>query len=40
MMQKYLLGMGTLSDYEMGDLHEDGTIDIFDLALMKRLKLS
>ena len=36
MMQKYLLGVGELNDYDMGDMMEDGVLDIFDLGLMKR----
>ena len=40
MMQKYLLNAGTLTDPEAGDLHEDGMIDVFDLALLKRLLIA
>ncbi|MCR4643928.1 MAG: family 43 glycosylhydrolase [Oscillospiraceae bacterium] len=40
MMQKYLLGVGELNDYDMGDMMEDGVLDIFDLGLMKREYLS
>ncbi|MBR3630167.1 MAG: RICIN domain-containing protein [Oscillospiraceae bacterium] len=40
MMQKYLLGIGTLNDYAQGDMNEDDVLDIFDLALMKRVLLS
>ncbi len=36
MMQKYLLGQGTLTDWQAGDLSKDDRIDGFDLALMKR----
>ena len=36
MMQKYLLGVGTLNDYDMGDMLEDNILDIFDLGIMKR----
>ncbi len=36
MMQKYLLNLGSLTDWEMGDMNGDETLDIFDLALMKR----
>ena len=36
MMQKYLLCSGTLIAPEQGDMNEDGVIDVFDLALMKR----
>ncbi|MCR5717646.1 MAG: family 43 glycosylhydrolase [Oscillospiraceae bacterium] len=35
-MTKYLHGKGTLADADMGDMNEDGTLDVFDLALMKR----
>lgn len=40
MMQKYILGVGSLIDYEMGEIYEDGVLDIFDLAIMKRLLLA
>lgn len=36
MMQKWLLGAGSLTDWKAGDLYEDGGIDVFDLCLMKR----
>lgn len=39
MMQKYILGAGSLKDYKMGDLYEDGVLDVFDLVMMKRLLL-
>lgn len=39
MLQKWLLGSGTLTDWEAGDLYEDGQIDVFDLVMMKRLLL-
>ena len=39
MMQKYLLGNGKLTAPEQGDMDEDGTLDIFDLALMKHTLL-
>lgn len=39
MMQKYILGVGMLNDYEMGEICEDGTLDVFDLVLMKRMLL-
>lgn len=37
MMQKYLLGVGTLTDPDAGDVCEDGCIDVFDLGIMKRM---
>lgn len=37
MMQKWLLGSGSLTDWESGDLCKDGIINVFDLCLMKRL---
>lgn len=40
MMQKYLLGSDTLTDWKAGDLCEDNRIDVFDLCLMKRLLIS
>ncbi len=39
MMQKFLLGQGTLTDWQAGDLTEDGRINVFDLAMMKRVLL-
>ena len=39
MMQKYLLHEGSLTDPQAGDLDNDEALDIFDLALMKRLLL-
>lgn len=36
MLQKYLLGIGSLTDASQGDLNEDDVIDIFDLGLLKR----
>ncbi len=37
MMQKFLLGAGTLTDPQAGDLCEDGIINVFDMAMMKYL---
>ena len=37
MMQKYLLSTGTLTKSENGDLCEDGRINGFDLAWLKRM---
>lgn len=39
-MQKYLLGIGKLKDADAADMDEDGVLDIFDLALMKRKMLA
>ena len=39
MMQKYLLGIEKLMAPEQGDMDDDGTLDIFDLGLMKRTLL-
>ena len=39
LLQKYLLGTGTLPETENADLHPDGVIDIFDLGLLKRAVL-
>ncbi len=36
MMQKWLLAVGGLTDWQAGDLCEDGVINAFDLAAMKR----
>lgn len=36
MLQKYLLGVGMLTQPEAADLYADGVTDIYDLALMKR----
>lgn len=35
MMQKYLLGRTELTDWQAGDLCEDGIIDIFDMCIMR-----
>ena len=40
MMQKFLLGGGTLTDWAAGDLCNDDVIDSFDLVLMRQLILS
>lgn len=37
MMQKFLLGAGTLMDWNAGDLCKDSKINIFDLSAMKSL---
>ena len=40
MLQKYILGEGTLTDAESADMNGDGTVDVFDLALLKRVLLT
>ncbi|MBQ9109866.1 MAG: hypothetical protein IJY06_00635 [Oscillospiraceae bacterium] len=37
MMQRFLLNQRDLMDSAAGDLCEDGVINAFDLAIMKRL---
>ncbi len=37
MMQKWLLGSGSLTDWEAGDVYDDTRINVFDLCLMKKL---
>lgn len=37
MMQKFLLGDGTLTDWKAGDLCEDERIDAFDMVMMRKL---
>ncbi len=39
MMQKYLLGMGSLTDWDAGDLCMYGTINVLDLCFMKQMLL-
>lgn len=39
MMQKYLLNAGTLTDAAAGELIEDGSLNGYDLAAMKRMVL-
>lgn len=36
MLEKYLLGKGELDEWKLADLCEDGVIDSFDLALMRK----
>lgn len=36
MMQKYLLGSGSLTEYQLGDMDNDGEIDVFDYILMRQ----
>ncbi|MDE6835146.1 MAG: InlB B-repeat-containing protein [Ruminococcus sp.] len=37
MLQKWLLGSGTLTNWKNADLCEDGKIDVFDLVTMRQL---
>lgn len=37
MMQKFILGAGTLNDWQAGNLCEDDKIDVFDMVLMRQL---
>lgn len=39
LMQKYLLNIEALSNYEAGDASQDGKINIFDLSIMKQMIL-
>lgn len=39
MTQKWLLNAGEITDAAAGDLHEDGILDGYDLAVMKRMLL-
>ncbi len=36
MLEKYLLGTGTLTNWQAGDLLEDEKIDVFDLIVMRK----
>lgn len=40
MLQKYILGAGTLPDAAAADVYADGVIDVFDLAMLKRLVMN
>ncbi len=40
MMQKAVLGSGTLTDHTAGNLSNDGAIDCFDLIMMRKMLLS
>ena len=40
MLQKWLLGSGMLTNWQAGDLCEDGRLNVFDLCIMKRELLS
>lgn len=37
MMQRFLLGAGTLNDWEAGDLCKDDRINSFDMIIMRRM---
>ena len=39
MLQKWLLNAGSLTNWKNADMNEDGVIDVFDLALLKRVLL-
>ena len=39
MLQKWLLGDGTMASPEAAEIYEDGTVDIYDLAVLKRMLL-
>ncbi|MBQ4464585.1 MAG: discoidin domain-containing protein [Oscillospiraceae bacterium] len=39
MLQKYVLGVGKLTDADAADVTGDGAVDVFDVALLKRLLL-
>ncbi len=39
MIQKWLLGNGTLTDWKAGDLNKDNVIDIFDLCMIRKMFL-
>ena len=39
-LQKYLLGISSISGMEEADMNGDGEIDIFDMALLKRIFLT
>ncbi len=36
MLEKYILGTGTLNDWQAGDMYKDNVIDAFDLVVMRR----
>ncbi len=40
MLQKWLLGSGNLTNWKNADLCEDGVIDVFDVAALRRLLLN
>lgn len=40
MLQKYLLGAGTLTNPSMADVNQDGAVDIFDSVSLRKLLIS
>ena len=36
MLEKFLLGAGTLTDWQAGDLYNDGKLDVFDMIEMRK----
>ena len=40
MLQGFLLGRNDLTDWQAGDLIEDGEIDVFDMVSMRKLIIS
>ncbi len=40
MMQKFIVNAGDLTDWTAGDLNQDGRINAFDLAIMKKILLA
>ncbi|MBQ8906266.1 MAG: dockerin type I repeat-containing protein [Ruminococcus sp.] len=40
MMQKFIVNAGGLTDWTAGDLNQDGRINAFDLAIMKKILLA
>lgn len=36
MMQNYLLGNGSLTEWQLGDMNNDGEIDVFDYIIMRQ----
>ena len=40
LLQRFLLGTGTLKNAGNADLQNDGVVDVFDLALLKKLVFS
>ncbi|MGN1086634.1 MAG: dockerin type I repeat-containing protein, partial [Porcipelethomonas sp.] len=37
MLQKWLLGIGDLTDWKAADLYKDDIINVYDLSLMRRM---
>ncbi|MBO5164006.1 MAG: leucine-rich repeat protein [Ruminococcus sp.] len=36
MMSEYLLGKGSLESFQLGDMNNDGAVDVYDLVLMRQ----